>query len=51
MASIATDTTNNVGGKVALLGTIVFAMTNLPTVLASLVLVVSKGAVESSKLT
>lgn len=31
MASIATDTTDNVGGKVALFGTVVFAVTDLST--------------------
>ena len=31
MASIATDTADNVGGKVALFGAVVFAVTNLST--------------------
>lgn len=48
MTSIATDTADDVGGEVALLGTIVLAMTNLSTVLASLILVVTKSTVESS---
>lgn len=61
--SIATDTADNVGGEVALLGAVVFAMTDLAactvlvgsgtgglihTILASLILVVAQGAVESS---
>lgn len=49
MTSIATDTANDVGGEVALLGTVVLAVTNLPTVLASLVLIVTKGTVESGE--
>lgn len=68
VACIATDTTDNVGGKVALLGTVILAVSDLTTfasleiwskwvkresltVLTSLVLVVTKGTVESSKLT
>lgn len=69
MTSVATDTTDNVGGKVALLGAVVLAVTDLTTyctvrdhekgktggrlltVLASLVLIVTKGTVEGSQLT
>ena len=51
VTSVATDTTNDVGGEIALLGTVVLAMTNLTTVLASLILIVSKGTVESGELT
>jgi hypothetical protein len=51
VTSIATDTTNDISGEVTLLGTVVFAMTNLTTVLASLVLVVSEGTVESGEFT
>lgn len=51
MSSVATNTTDDACGVVALLWAIVLAMTNLTTVLASLVLVVTKSTVESSKLT
>lgn len=67
MASIATNTTDDVGGEVALFRTIVFAMTDLPalgyvssdrldnlgalTILTSLVLVITKSSVERCKLT
>jgi hypothetical protein len=51
VTSITTDTTNDVGGKVALLGTVVLSMTNLTTVLASLILIISKGTVESGEFT
>lgn len=50
MASIATDATDDVGGKVPLLGTIVLAMSNLATVLTSLILIITEGTVESSQL-
>jgi hypothetical protein len=51
MSSIAARATDDVGGEVALLRTVVFAVTNLTTVLTSLVLVVSQGTVESGELT
>ena len=70
MASVATHTTDDVGGKVALLGAVVLAVTDLTTyrtvrnhpkrkktgwrvltVLASLVLIVTKSTVEGSQLT
>jgi hypothetical protein len=51
VTSVAADTANDVGGEVTLLRTVVLAVTNLTTVLASLVLVVSKGSVESGELT
>ena len=51
VTSVAADTANNVGGEVTLLRTVVLAVTDLTTVLASLVLVVSKGSVESGELT
>lgn len=51
MTSVATDTANDVGGEVALLRAVVLAMSNLTTVLASLVLIITKGTVESGELT
>jgi hypothetical protein len=51
MPSLTTDTTDDAGREVLFLGTVVLAMTNLTAVLAGLVLVVSKGTVESCKLT
>jgi hypothetical protein len=50
MAGIATDATDDVGGKVTLLGTVVLAMSDLATVLASLILIITEGTVESSQL-
>jgi hypothetical protein len=50
MASIATNATDDVGGKVTLLGTVVLAMSDLATVLASLVFIIPEGTVESSQL-
>jgi hypothetical protein len=51
MASIATDTTDDIGCDVSLFGAIVFTVTNLTAVLACLILVVTKCTVERSKLT
>lgn len=51
MASVATDSADDAGGVVLLLGAVVLAMSDLTTVLASLVLVVTERAVQSSKLT
>jgi hypothetical protein len=51
VSSIATDTTNDVRSEVTLLGAVILAVSNLTTVLASLVLVVTKGTVKSGKLT
>jgi hypothetical protein len=48
--SIATDTTNNVGGEITLFRTVVFAMADLTAVLASLVLIVTKCTVKRSQL-
>jgi hypothetical protein len=48
---ISTDTTDDVGCKVALFGAVVFSVTNLTTVLASLILIVSKGTIKCCKLT
>jgi hypothetical protein len=49
--SITTNSANNAGRVVLSVGTVNLAMTNLTTVLAGLVLVVSQGTVESSELT
>jgi len=51
VTSISTDTTDDVGCKVALFRAVVFSMTNLTTVLASLILIVSKSTIECCKLT
>jgi hypothetical protein len=51
VSSVATNATDNVGSEVTLLGAVVLAMSNLSTVLASLVLIVAKSTVESSQLT
>lgn len=50
MASVSTDTADDAGSEVLFLRAIVLAMTNLATVLASLVLVVSQGTVERGEL-
>lgn len=49
MAGIATDATDDVGGEVALLWAVVLAVTDLATVLTSLVFVVAQRTVERSK--
>lgn len=51
VTSVTADTTDDVGCEVALFGTIVLAVTDLTAVLASLVLIVTQGTVESSQLT
>jgi hypothetical protein len=51
VACISTDTTDDVGREVALFWAVVLSVTNLTTVLASLVLIVSEGTVERCKLT
>ena len=48
---VTADTTNDARRKVLALWTIVLAVTDLTTVLTSLILVVSKGTVEGSQLT
>lgn len=48
---IPADTADDVCSEVSLLGTVVLSMTNLPTVLASLVLIITEGAVQCCKLT
>ena len=49
--SIPANTTDDVGSEVLLLGAVVLSMTNLSTVLACLVLIVTKSTVKSSKFT
>jgi hypothetical protein len=51
VASVTADTADDVGSVVLLLRAIILAMTDLATVLASLVLIVTEGAVQSGKLT
>lgn len=51
MASIAANATDYVSSKVFSFGTIVFTMSDLAAVLASLIFIVTKGTVQSSKLT
>lgn len=51
VARVTAHTTDDAGSKVLALGTVVLAVTNLATVLASLVLVVSEGTVEGGQLT
>ena len=50
MPSVATNTADDVGGEVALVRTIVFAMTDLAAILASLVFVVAEGTVQGGEL-
>jgi hypothetical protein len=51
MTSVATDTANNVGSEVLSVRAVVLAVTNFAAVLASLVLVVTKGTVERGEFT
>lgn len=51
MSGLTTDTTNDAGCEVLLLRAVVLSVTNLTTILAGLVLVVSKGTVEGGELT
>jgi hypothetical protein len=51
MTSVATDTANNVGSEVLGVRAVVLAVTNFAAVLASLVLVVTKGTVERGEFT
>lgn len=46
VAGVAADTANDVGSEILLFGTIIFAVTDLPTVLACLVFVVAQSTVE-----
>ena len=50
MPSVAADATDDVGGEVAGLRTVVLAVTDFAAVLAGLVLVVAEGAVEGCEL-
>jgi len=50
VTSITADTADNVGSVVLLFRAVIFAMTDLTAVLAGLVLVVTKGTVQSGKL-
>jgi hypothetical protein len=49
VAGVATDTADDVGGEVASVGAVVFAVSNFATVLAGLVLVVAEGAVQGGQ--
>ena len=49
MTRVTTDATDDAGSVVLLLRAVVLAMTDLATVLASLVLVVSEGTVEGGE--
>jgi len=49
MAGIATGAANDVGSKVALLGTVIFTVTDTSAVLANLIFVVAKRTVQRSK--
>ena len=49
MPSIAAGAANDVGSKVALLGTVIFTVTDTTTVLANLIFVVAKRTVQRSK--
>jgi hypothetical protein len=51
VTSLTTNTADDAGRKVLLLWAIVLAMADLTTVLTGLVLVVTEGTVEGSKLT
>jgi hypothetical protein len=48
---ISTDATDDVGCEVALFRAVVLSVTNLTTVLASLILIVSKSTIKCCKLT
>jgi hypothetical protein len=49
MAGIAAGAANDVGSKVALLGTVIFTVTDTTAVLANLIFVVAKRTVQRSK--
>lgn len=51
MASIATDTANDIGSEISLFRAVVLAMSNLTAVLARLVLVIAESTVEGSEFT
>ncbi len=50
MTGATTDATDNVSCEVALFRAVIFAMANIATVLANLILVITKRAVESGEL-
>lgn len=50
MAGIAAHSTDDIGGKILLLGTVVLAVTDLAAVLTCLVLIVTQGTVQCGKL-
>ena len=50
MSSTATHTANDVSSEVTLLRTVVFAVTDPTTILADLVLVITKRAIEGGQL-
>lgn len=51
MTRVAANTTDDVCGEVSLFRAVVFSVTNLTAVLASLVLIVAESTVKSSELT
>lgn len=51
VACVTTDTADDVGGEIALFWAIVFSVTNLTTILASLILIVTKSTVECCEFT
>lgn len=51
MARVTADTADDIGGEVAGLRTVVLAVTNLATILASLIFIVAKSTVQCSELT
>jgi hypothetical protein len=51
VASVTADTADDVGGVILLLRAVILAVTNLTTVLAGLILVITQSSVKCSKLT
>lgn len=51
MSGVATDTTDDVGRVIALLGTVVLAVTDFTTILAGLVFIITESTVECRKFT
>jgi hypothetical protein len=51
VSSRTTNATNDIGCEVALLGTVILAVSNIATVLANLVFVITKGAIKSGEFT
>lgn len=50
MTGVTTHATDDVGGEITLLGTVVLAMTNLSTVLTTAVFIISQRSVEGGEL-